>query len=284
LIELISFLSGFCLFLGVTWYLLSDKEDRISRITGKAHDNERQSLLEVLTDGFKKTFGFLFPKNVQRGNVQKRLLWSGLNLDPDEYYTIRIISVVSPTFLTLPLSMLLDVGGFFMGFMLAVAGFFLPELMVSNKINSRTKAIEREILPFAELLTVMASGGLTQYRALEKVVHHTAGVLPELFDQAFQKVESNEKNRVNALLEIKEKTQVNDCKLLVDAIVQSIRHSTPFQVVMDNNVSQLRENITNRGISIAAKTENSMTVPIMIGVMFPLFALMLGMPIIGFFL
>jgi len=282
-VSTLAFLSGFFFTLGVGWLIAAKREQKVEWITQDQAKSEKPHPLDALTSVMRRFFGFLFPKEWYP--LRKRLLLAGADITPEQYVAVRVAGMVVAAALTLLLSLIMGALGFVLGVLVFILAFLAPERWLEKKIEERTKAIQREILPFVELLAISATGGYsTPVRALEHVLTRTRGVLADIFERLLLQSQVERKSIADALLEVRNYTTVSEVHMFCHAVVQSIRHGTPFRPVVENQVHQLRESLHNRTIHLAAKMETKMVLPVMMGMLIPLFIVTLGIPIYGVFI
>ncbi|KIV58944.1 hypothetical protein AM501_23915 [Aneurinibacillus migulanus] len=278
----IIFFATFFIYLGIFWIFLNRKEERIVVITGESTEGHTLSL-ETLSSYFKSIFGFLFNQNLRYHTTRKKLDYSRWNKRTvEEYITIKILAVLIPVVIGFFLYIIDERVGILVGSVFALLGFFLPGLVLSHDIQKRTESQQKEVLTFTELLSAAAGGGMNPYEAIQSAAESSEGVLRELIHEAVLKVESNEGRISDALREMKERTKVEEVRLLIDDLIVSLENGTPFKNDVSNILERMYamkdEHNSRRAQQLAAR----LTLPIIVVVLPGLFLLLFGIPAIGY--
>lgn len=108
----------------------------------------------------------------------------------------------------------------FISFVLALLAFFLPDLWLRSRIDSRKLAIRRTLPDMLDMLTISVEAGMGFDAAVARVVSSRPGPLSEEFGRMLQEVQAGVARR-DALRRLAERTQVLELNAFIMAIVQA---------------------------------------------------------------
>ena len=167
--------------------------------------------------------------------------------------------------------MLATLGGFF-------AGFYLPNLYVTNIVKKRQQAIQQAWPDALDLLLICVESGMSIEAAFQKVGDEVGTNCAELAEEmGLTRAElSYLQERRLAYLNLAERTGLESVKSVVTALVQSEKYGTPLgqslRVMADESRAQRMQEAEKKAAALPPK----LTVP-MIGFFLPvLFAVILG--------
>ncbi len=165
------------------------------------------------------------------------------------------------------------------GAVLAVLGFFLPELWLSRRIRQRQRQILMAVPDTLDLLTISVRAGLSFDGALAKVVEKTQGPLSVEFRRALAEIRVG-KVRRDALRDVVARADVPALSAFIGAIIQAEQLGVPISKVLQVQSEQLRIERRQRAEEMAAKAPIKMLFPL-VGCIFPsMFIVILGPAVI----
>ena len=167
-------------------------------------------------------------------------------------------------------------------FAAAVIGFFLPQILIKNKIQNRQKAIQMALPDALDLLIICVDAGLSMEAALHRVAKELQYQGPELSEElglataelAFLT------DRRQAMLNLSERTGLPAIKALVTAMVQAERHGTAIGVSLRVLSEEQRDERMSRAEQKAGALPAQLTVPMIVYLLPDLFVVLLGPAII----
>ena len=167
-------------------------------------------------------------------------------------------------------------------FAAAVIGFFLPQILIKNKIQNRQKAIQIALPDALDLLIICVDAGLSMEAALHRVAKELQYQGPELSEElglataelAFLT------DRRQAMLNLSERTGLPAIKALVTAMVQAERYGTAIGVSLRVLSEEQRDERMSRAEQKAGALPAQLTVPMIVFFLPVLFVVLLGPAII----
>lgn len=167
--------------------------------------------------------------------------------------------------------LLATLGGFF-------AGFYLPNIYVSNAITKRQQKIQLGWPDALDLLLICVESGMSIEAAFQKVGDEVGPNCPELAEElGLTTAElSYLQERKQAYLNLVERTGLDVVKSVVTALVQSEKYGTPLGQSLRVMAAESRQMRMQEAEKKAAALPPKLTVP-MIGFFLPvLFAVIIG--------
>lgn len=144
---------------------------------------------------------------------------------------IFVISLFSHTF-TLPIKILL-IAGF------TVLGYFLPDLLLKSRIDSRQKSVRRAMPDALDLLTICVEAGLGFDAAMSKVHEKWDNELAMAFGRVIREIQLG-KLRRDALRDMAERLGIAEMTSFVAAVVQSEMLGVSMAKVLRIQSDQMR--------------------------------------------
>lgn len=180
--------------------------------------------------------------------------------------------------LSLNLTLILTIAG------LAV-GFFAPDLYLYQKAHDRSEAIKRTLADAVDLLTISVEAGLGFDAALQQVARNTDGPLAEEFSRVLREMQLG-KGRSESLKALTERTNVDDLKAFVGAMVQADAFGISIGQVLRVQSSEMRLKRRQYAEMKAQQVPVKIMVPLVLCVLPCLFVAVIGpaaLELIGFF-
>ncbi len=161
------------------------------------------------------------------------------------------------------------------GIMIAILGLYLPLFWLSNRAKARQSAMLRSLPDTLDLLTLCVEAGLGLEGALHRVVEKQSGPLADEIRQTLREVGLG-KARRDALLDLAERTQLDDIRALATALVQAEQLGTSSAKVLRVQAQRMRVRRRQRAEQDARKASVRMVFPLTICLMPSLFIFILG--------
>jgi Flp pilus assembly protein TadC len=144
---------------------------------------------------------------------------------------IFVISLFSKTF-TLPIKILLVVG-------FTVLGYFLPDLLLKSRIDSRQKSVRKAMPDALDLLTICVEAGLGFDAAMSKVHEKWDNELALAFGRVIREIQLG-KLRRDALRDMAERLGIAEMTSFVAAVIQSEMLGVSMAKVLRIQSDQMR--------------------------------------------
>jgi tight adherence protein C len=212
-------------------------------------------------------------------NTTKRLDMAG---NPPTWDAERILAakaVCAVTFAGLTVLFLWVTGGtwsaLLWGIVFAVAGFFLPDLLLINAAQHRADAIRKALPNSIDLLTVSVESGLAFDAALANVARNTEGPLAEEFRRVLREIQIGS-SRADAMRALAERTTVDDLRIFLNAMVQADKLGIPIADVLRVQAAEMRLKKSQRTEEQAMKLPVKLVFPLVLGILPALFIVILG--------
>lgn len=167
--------------------------------------------------------------------------------------------------------LLATMGGFF-------AGFYLPNVYITNIVKKRQQAIQMAWPDALDLLLICVESGMSIEAAFQKVGAEVGPNCPELAEElGLTTAElSYLQDRKHAYFNLSERTGLDSVKGVTTALIQSEKYGTPLGQSLRVMATESRELRMQEAEKKAAALPPKLTVP-MIGFFLPvLFAVILG--------
>lgn len=162
-----------------------------------------------------------------------------------------------------------------MGLALGGLGFFLPNLWLGQKIEQRSKEIQRALPDALDMLSVGMSAGLSFDGTVIEVADKWHNALTEELELTIREMRLGA-SRHDALINLGNRTNIEDIRLLITALVQADELGTSLAATLTIQAEQLRLSRKHRAEEMAHKAAVKMLIPL-VGLIFPaLFVVILG--------
>ncbi|MDP9394909.1 MAG: type II secretion system F family protein [Actinomycetota bacterium] len=159
--------------------------------------------------------------------------------------------------------------------LLAVFGFFLPDILVYNRGLKRQDELGRSLAEGLDLLTISVEAGLGFDAALAQVARNTAGPIAGEFFRVLQEMQIG-KSRTESFAALAERTSVDELRTFVSALVQADRLGVPIAAVLREQSREMRLKRRQKAEETAQKVPVKILFPLMICVLPALFIVILG--------
>ena len=162
-----------------------------------------------------------------------------------------------------------------MGLVLAGLGFYLPGIWLKRRIQVRQRALLRALPDALDLMSIGVSAGLSLDSVMVEVVQRWDSELSRELNQVLTELRLGTIRR-QALLNLVERTQLEDLRLLVVVLIQADELGTSLTETLAVQAVQLRIRRRQYAEELARKAPIKMLFP-MIFLIFPaLFVVLLG--------
>jgi tight adherence protein C len=163
----------------------------------------------------------------------------------------------------------------FLGLVLVIATWLLPEAWLSRLGRARQAEIEHALPDVLDQITIAVEAGLGFDAALARSVRTGNGALAEEFGRALSEIRAG-LPRDAAFRNIVERTEVPDLRHFVVSIEQASRHGIPIAKVLRVQAQELRDKRRQRAEEAAQKIPMKVVFPTVFCILPALFIVILG--------
>ncbi len=165
----------------------------------------------------------------------------------------------------------------------ALAGFYLPEIWLSNATSKRMSALRKSLPDALDLLVICAEAGLALDSALRRVADEIGRAAPELAEElALTSVELTFlPDRRQALGNLAKRVPLPMVQGVVSTLVQTERYGTPLAPSLRVLAAEFREQRIIKAEEKAARLPAILTVPLIAFILPALFVVLAGPAVIG---
>ena len=157
----------------------------------------------------------------------------------------------------------------------AVAGFFLPDLLLMNVGQKRQEALQRGLADALDMLTVCVEAGQGFDAAMQQVARATTGPVSGEFARVLSEIQIG-KSRGAAFSSMAARTTVSEAKTFVSALVQADRLGLPIGNVLREQSNQMRLIRRQRAEEKAQKVPVKIRFPMLLFIFPALFIVIIG--------
>ncbi len=157
----------------------------------------------------------------------------------------------------------------------AVAGFFVPDLLLVNAAQRRSKQIERALPNSIDLLTISVEAGLAFDAAIAQVARNTRGPLAEELTRVLREIQIGS-GRSEALRALAERTAVEDLRIFLNSLIQAEKLGIPIAEVLRVQAAEIRLKRSQRIEEQAMKLPVKIVFPLITCILPALFIVIIG--------
>lgn len=158
---------------------------------------------------------------------------------------------------------------------LAALGWFTPTMWVYQVGYDRTERLRLELPDAIDLLTISVEAGLAFDAALAQVARNTEGPLGKEFFRVLQEMQIGT-GRIDALRALSERTNLDELRVFVGAMVQAESFGIPIANVLRVQSKEMRVKRSQRAEEMAQKVPVKILFPLIFCIMPALFVVVLG--------
>jgi tight adherence protein C len=161
-------------------------------------------------------------------------------------------------------------------------GACLPSLMLTNLIQRRTQKIQKGLPDALDLFVICAEAGLSLDATITRVAREMGGSAPELADElGLTAIELGFlPNRRDALDNLAQRVATPSARALLNTLVQTEKYGTPLAQALRVLSAEFRDARMMKAEEKAARLPATLTVPMILFVLPPLFVVLIGPAII----
>jgi tight adherence protein C len=164
----------------------------------------------------------------------------------------------------------------------ALAGAYLPTLMLKNAIQKRRNKIQKGLPDALDLFVICAEAGLSLDAAVTRVGREIGPSAPELSDElGLTAIELGFlPDRREALLNLTHRVETPQIRGLVNTLVQTEKYGTPLAQSLRVLAGEFRDTRMMKAEEKAARLPATLTVPMIAFILPPLFVVLIGPAIV----
>ncbi|NNU27255.1 type II secretion system F family protein [Isoptericola sediminis] len=152
----------------------------------------------------------------------------------------------------------------------AVVGYFLPELLLLSRAQHREQQIQVELADTLDQLTIVVEAGVGFESALSRVAQNGHGVLAEELTRTLQDMRMGLSRR-QALEDLADRTAVVDLRRFVRSLLQADAHGVSIGDVLRTQASEMRVRRRQRAEEKAQRVPVLVLMPLMLCILPVLF-------------
>jgi len=160
-----------------------------------------------------------------------------------------------------------------------LAGWFGPNLYLYQRVYERSLVMGRALPDAIDLMTISVESGLAFDAAIQQVARNTTGPLADEFSRVLREMQIGQ-GRAQALRGLADRTEVDDVRSFVTAMVQADSFGIPIANVLRVQSSEMRVKRRQRAEEKAQKVPVKMTVPLIFCILPCLFIAVMGPAVI----
>jgi tight adherence protein C len=160
-----------------------------------------------------------------------------------------------------------------------VVGWLGPNLYLYQKVYDRSNRMQRDLPDAIDLMTISVESGLAFDAAVQQVARNTEGPLADEFSRVLREMQIGQ-GRAEALRGLAERTEVDDLKSFVTAMVQADSFGIPIANVLRIQSSEMRVKRRQRAEEKAQKVPVKITIPLIFCILPCLFIAVMGPAVI----
>lgn len=219
-------------------------------------------------------FQFLIPEN-KLSSIEDSLMWAGYpySWTSDIYMGVKFIS----TIIGLMTGLFLIIIGlpFVLLIIITTIAFFIPNIIVRDKVKTRQKDISNNIPNMVGLISIAINAGVELTPAFEAVSYNMPGVLGEELRNALKEI-STGKKRSTVLRNIARNTGVSVFERFIDTInTAEERGGINLSEALTEFNYTLRELESKKLQEEARKLPTKMQLPLFLCIFFPMLVIIL---------
>lgn len=212
--------------------------------------------------------------------IEQELVWAGnpRGWDAERVMAFKIVTplVAGGTMLALTLSGELPGGLVLLATLLfAAAGWYAPEWIVRSRAKERQHQILLTLPDSLDLMAITVQAGLAFDSALTRVARNVKGPLGQEFYRVVQEIQLG-KSRAEALRDLNDRTNVEDLRGFVGAMVQAEAFGIPIARVLNVQSREIRIRRRQRAEEAAQKLPVKIVFPVVLTIFPALFVVLLG--------
>lgn len=201
----------------------------------------------------------------------------------DRYIAGRVACAVVGLLVALALGLMLTDGTVMLALIAAaglIGGYYGPHFYLYQVAYDRSAQLRKDLPDALDMMTISVEAGLGFDAAVQQVSRKTQGPLADEFARMLREMQLG-KGRSEALRSLSERTNVDDLKSFVSAMVQADTFGIPIADVLRVQSTEMRSRRRQRAEEKAQQVPVKITVPLIFCILPALFVAVLGPAVIN---
>ena len=212
--------------------------------------------------------------------VEQELVWAGnpRGWDVERVMAFKVVVPLVAGGIVLALTLAAGLPGglvFLTTILFAGAGWYAPEWIVRSRAQERQHRIQLDLPDSLDLMSITVQAGLAFDAALTRVARNVKGPLGEELYRLVQEIQLG-KSRSEALRGLADRTDVDDLKSFVAAMVQAESFGIPIARVLHVQSREIRIRRRQRAEERAQKLPVKIVFPVVLTIFPAIFVVLLG--------
>jgi tight adherence protein C len=200
---------------------------------------------------------------------------------PDAVFALKAIGAVSGVALAFVVTSIAGGDGVLLWSAVgALLGFFLPDVWLAQRPETRQEAIRRDLPEALDLLAIAVGAGMGLEQAVELVADRLSGPLGDELHRVLREVQLGASRR-DALMHLRERTDVSELSAFVLALLQADSLGSPLAEVLRVEAVQMRMLRRQRAREYAAKVPVKLLFPLLLCIFPALIIVVIGPAIVS---
>jgi tight adherence protein C len=230
-------------------------------------------------EGFGRTARRLSPVGAYE-RIEQELVYAGnpANWDAERVFAFKIVMPVlagGGMFALVLFTELSSLVKFLAVAVFAAAGWYAPEWIVRSRAKERQHAIQLALADSLDLMSITVEAGLAFDAALSRVARNIKGPLGQELYRVVQEMQLG-KSRADALRDLADRTNVEDLRSFLAAMVQADAFGIPIVRVLKVQAREIRIRRRQRAEEQAQKLPVKIVFPVVLTIFPALFVVLLG--------
>jgi len=199
-------------------------------------------------------------------NLKRKIVLAGspAGYEVDRFLVAKVLGAASGALWYVVFFVLLGLGGAFGVLVFAFAwasSFFLPDLVLDHRVRARHDAISRALPDLLDLLVISVEAGLGFEQALDRTATAVPGPLSAEARRTLQEIRMGA-SRADALRALDERTQVDDLRLFILAMLQADSFGISIARILKAQADEMRLRRRQRAQEQAQRAPIKMLFPL----------------------
>ncbi len=222
-----------------------------------------------------------FTPQKQLEETRRMLEMAGMTTDPTTFFAIRIVTTVllfftgALLFLVIKITNPAPLNSIAYTIGSGIAGYYLPVLLVRNRISKRQASVLRALPDALDLLVICVEAGLGFDMAMGKVYEKWDNELALAFGRVLREIQLG-KLRREALKDMAERVDVADVNAFVAAIIQADQLGVSMAKILRVQSDQMRVKRRQRAQEKAQQAPVKMMIPMVLLIFPSIWIVLLG--------
>lgn len=265
----------------ITKQRVQGRNDMFSKLFSYFDDSLPKDFLKEENPKRNFSAARIFPKSYLK-STKIKLSKAGLAGDEDLAKLIKQKFIFMFVFFGLGMLYFASSANYFMIVLVGLFGFFLPDLLLTNKIQKRSQSIAQALPDAVEMLTMCVEAGLSFQQSLKRVSENQDTVIATEFARIMSEIQIGE-TRSQALANMAERLNHHDVSKFVSAMLQVDKLGIPISSVLREQVNELRSRSRMRAREQAQKVPVKILGPVMVCFLPCTLIIVLGPVLLQFF-